>query len=220
MSRLTPLKDNNTSSGGYAWSRLVSNYTGVNFYNYAVNGAVCSNNITPRWYEPIHANFPSLLEYEIAAYINDSQYTTADGPFLNTFQNETAYAVWFGGNDLGVGGFLSDSRVQGNLIPNFIDCIFQALDRIYANGARYLILMNPPPMQLAPLFATPQSSGVSSPDHYWPNKPSNITEVSYRTWETMATVKDVLTYKTPYELLLANRCPGAHFALMDTFTLV
>lgn len=198
----------------------MSDYTGVNFYNYAVNGAVCSNKITPRWYAPINDNFPSLLEYEIPTYIKDSQYNTSSGPFLKGSQNETAYALWFGGNDLGVGGFLSDQQVPGTLIPDFINCLFQAVDAIYANGARYIVLMNAAPMQLAPLFATPENGGVQSGDHYWPDKPSNITEVSYRMWETVATTNDVLYYKVPYELLLANRYPGAHFALMDTYTVV
>jgi hypothetical protein len=198
----------------------VANYTGVNLYNYAVNGAVCSNKITPRWYSAINNYFPSVLEYSIPAYVADSNYTTSGGdPFLNIPPTETAYAVWLGGNDLGVAAFLTDSQIKGKVIHDFVECIYRTFDKIYKNGGRYFVLMNSSPMQLAPLFATPENGGVGS-DHYWIHKPSNITEVSYRMWEHMVMTNDVYKYKTPYELLVANRYPGAHFAIMDTNSLV
>lgn len=198
----------------------MANETGVNLYNYAVNGAVCSNKITPRWYATIDANFPSVLEYSIPAYVADSNYTTSDGEkFLNIPPSGTAYAIWLGGNDLGVGGFLNDAEISGKTIPEFVECIYQAFDKIYQNGGRYFVLMNSSPMQLAPLFATPENGGVGS-DHYWTHKPKNITEVSYRMQEHMLMTNDVYKYKTPYELLIANRYPGAHFAIMDTNSLV
>lgn len=213
-------KNNNTSSGGYIWPRLVANDTGVNLYNYAVNGAVCSNKITPRWYSTINADFPSTLEYSIPAYVADSNHITSDGEqFLNIPPLETAYAVWLGGNDLGVGGFLDDAEIRGKTIPDFVECIYQVFDKIYQNGGRFFVLMNSSPMQLAPLFATPENGGVGS-DHYWIHKPKNITEVSYRMQEHMLMTNDVYKYKTPYELLIANRYSGAHFAIMDTNSLV
>ncbi|KAJ9225003.1 CAZyme family CE16 [Paecilomyces variotii] len=212
--------NNNTSSGGYIWPRLVANDTGVNLYNYAVNGAVCSNKITPRWYSTIHADFPSTLEYSIPAYVADSNHVTSDGEqFLNIPPFETAYAVWLGGNDLGVGGFLDDAEIRGKTIPDYVECIYQVFDKIYQNGGRFFVLMNSSPMQLAPLFATPENGGVGS-DHYWIHKPKNITEVSYRMQEHMLMTNDVYKYKTPYELLIANRYPGAHFAIMDTNSLI
>jgi len=40
----------NTASGGRTWPRFVVQYTDeqLELYDYAVSGAVCSNNITPR----------------------------------------------------------------------------------------------------------------------------------------------------------------------------
>ena len=36
------------ADGGRIWGEYVKQYTGANLYNYAVSGAVCSNDITPR----------------------------------------------------------------------------------------------------------------------------------------------------------------------------
>ncbi|KAL1966150.1 hypothetical protein VTN77DRAFT_4702 [Rasamsonia byssochlamydoides] len=211
---------NNTASGGYTWARYVADYTGANLYNYAVSGAVCSNYITPRIYSTINADFPSVLEYEVPAYIADSKYITPNGTrFLNILPQETVYSIWIGTNDLGVDAFLTDSQVAGKTIPDYIECVYSALDRVYANGARYFVLMNVAPLQLAPLYATAANGGVGA-NNYWPDKPSNWTEISYRMWESVATVNDVYKYQTPYELLVAKRYPGAHFAVMDINALI
>lgn len=193
---------------------------GVNLYNYAVSGAVCSNEITPRTFSTINAPFPSVLEYEIPAYVADSKYITPSGRrFLNIPPLETVYSIWIGTNDLGVDAFLTDSQVANKTIPDYIDCIYSSLDGVYDNGGRFFVLMNVAPLQLAPLYATPEHHGVG-PNHYWPDKPSNLTEVSYRMWEQVATVNHAFKYQTPFELLIAKRYPGARFAVMDMNGLV
>lgn len=50
------------SDGGRIWARYVVQYTNelISLYNYAVSGAVCSNNLTPRWFSAINADFPDL----------------------------------------------------------------------------------------------------------------------------------------------------------------
>ena len=89
-------------------------YTGANLYNYAVSGAVCSNNITPRWLKSIDAPFPSVREYEVPAFIADSQYVEPNGTkFLDIPSDETVYAIWDGTNDLGYYAFIQDEQVQG-----------------------------------------------------------------------------------------------------------
>lgn len=154
------------------------------------------------------------------AYIADSQYITPNGTkFLTIPPDETVYSIWIGTNDLGEAAFLTDSQAPGKLIPDYIDCVFSALDRVYANGARYFVIMNIAPLQLAPLYATPENGGVGSV-YYWPDKPKNLTEISYRMWEQVALVNDVYKYRTPYELFVAKRYPGAHFAIFDTYSLV
>lgn len=213
-------QNNNTASGGYTWARYVANSTGANLYDYAVSGAVCSNYVTPRTAAAINADYPSVLEYEVPAYIADSHYITPNGTkFLNIPPEETVYSIWIGTNDLGEAAFLTDSQVAGKTIPDYIECVYSALDRVYANGARYFVLMNIAPLQLTPLYATPENGGVPA-SYSWPGKPSNLTEVSYRMWEQVVLVNDVYKYQTPYELLVAKRYPGAHFAIFDTYSLV
>jgi hypothetical protein len=160
-----------------------------------------------------------VLEYEVPAYVADSHYISNGKPFLDIPPSETVYSIWIGTNDLGVYAFLTDSQVAGKTIPDYTECVYTALDRVYANGARYFVLMNAIPLQLTPLYATATDGGVGA-NNYWPDKPSNLTAVAYRMWEQVATVNDVYKYQTPYELLIARRYPGAHFAVMDMYSLV
>ncbi|TKA54230.1 hypothetical protein B0A49_12900 [Cryomyces minteri] len=209
-----------TASGGRVWPRYVSYYTGCNIYDYAVSGAVCSNEITPRILNAIHANFPSVKEYEIPAFIADSKYVEPNGQkYMKNPADSTVYSMWIGTNDLGDKALLTDSQVPGKTIVDYTNCVFEQLDSIYANGGRYFVLQNIAPLQLSPLYGLPENGGVG-PSHYWPDKPSNITEVSYRMKESAVTVNDIYKYQVPYELIVANRYPGAHFAVMDMYTLI
>ncbi|KAL2868097.1 SGNH/GDSL hydrolase family protein [Aspergillus lucknowensis] len=211
---------NASASGGYNWGHFASQSADLKRYNYAVSGAVCSNKITPRTFDSIGAPFPSVLEYEIPAYIADSEYITPDGTkFMDAQSEETVYAIWIGTNDVGNGAFLTDAQVNGATIPDYIDCIYEALDRVYANGGRYFVIMNLAPLQLSPQYATPENGGLSSTSYY-PDKGANITEISYRMWETVVTVNSVLQYRTPFEVVIARRYPGAQFAVMDTYGLI
>ncbi|KAH8705196.1 GDSL lipase/acylhydrolase family protein [Talaromyces proteolyticus] len=211
--------NNNTASGGYTWARYVADYTKVNLYDYAVSGAVCSNKITPRWFSSINGDFPSVVEYEVPAYTADSKAYTSNGrPFLDIPPSETVYSIWIGTNDLGVDAFLTDSQVTGKTIPDYVECVFSALDSIYDNGARYFVVQNAAPLHLAPLYATPENGGVYAIQY--PNTTTNGTETSYRMWETVTTVNDVYKYKTPYEVLIQKRYPGAHFAVMDIYSIL
>ena len=59
--------------------------------------------------------------------------------------------MWIGTNDLGVYAFLTDSQVPNKTIVDYIECVFQALDQVYANGGRFFVLQNIAPLQLTPL---------------------------------------------------------------------
>lgn len=168
----------------------------------------------------INAPFPSVLEYEVPAYIADSKHKTDSGkPFMQISSDDTVYSMWIGTNDLGQSAFLTDSQEPNKTIPDYIECIYQAFDQIYNNGGRYFVLMNNAPLQLTPLYATPENHGVHD-NYYWPDKPDNITRVSYRMWEELVNVNRVFKYQTPFELLIARRYPGAFFAVMDMYGLV
>ncbi|EEA28699.1 hypothetical protein TMatcc_002946 [Talaromyces marneffei ATCC 18224] len=208
--------NNNTASGGYTWARYVASDANVNLYDYAVSGAVCSNEITPRWFAHINGNFPSVLEYEIPAYVADSKYTTNGTPFLDIPPSETVYSMWIGTNDLGEAAFLTDSQVPGKTLPDYTECVFSALDKIYANGARFFVLQNVIPLQLVPLYAKPENGGV----YPNPDGATNVTEVSYRMWESVKSVNNIYKYQLPFELLIQNRYPGAKFAFMDMYSII
>ncbi|KAL4946037.1 hypothetical protein BDV06DRAFT_168252 [Aspergillus oleicola] len=213
--------NNESASGGYNWGYFAAEIANLTRFNYAVSGAVCSNHITPRIYDPIGEPWPSVLEYEIPAYIADSKYIDPESgkKFMDIKQDETVYAMWIGTNDIGNNAFLTDSQVPGKTIPDYIECVFQALDGIYANGGRYFVIMNMAPLQLTPQYATPENGGLASTSGY-PDKGANITEISYRMWETVVTVNDVFHYKTAYEAVIASRYPGAQLAIMNTYGLI
>lgn len=214
------------ASGGRPWPQYVKQYTSpsVNLYNYAVSGAVCSNNITPRTYTTINALFPAVQQYEIPAYIADSSYIepTTGHKFLNAPASETVYSIWIGANDLGNNAFITDSQVAGTTIVNYTDCVYAQMKRIYDNGGRYFVLQNVAPLNLAPLYAKPEDGGLKPgpANFYWPNKPANLTEVSFRMEEQVVTVNRIYDFQTPFEVVLKREMPGCRVAVMDMHGLV
>ncbi|KAE8356133.1 hypothetical protein BDV28DRAFT_145477 [Aspergillus coremiiformis] len=211
---------NNSASGGYTWGHYVAQATNSTRHNYAVSGAVCSNKITPRAMSSLNMPYPSVLEYEIPAFIADTRYTDAQGrPFLDIPADDTVYAIWIGTNDLGNYAFLTDSQVRGKTIPDYIECVYEALHRIYQNGGRHFVLMNVAPLQLAPQYALPGHGAVKSLS-WWPDRPSNHTAIHYRMWEQLVTVNEVFGYRTPFEVLGTDRYAGAGIAVMDLYGLL
>ncbi|KAE8383318.1 glycoside hydrolase superfamily [Aspergillus bertholletiae] len=211
---------NSSASGGYIWGHFVASATNATRYNYAVSGGACSNKITPRTMSGLNMPYPSVLEYEIPAFLADSRYVDAQGNrFLDIPADETVYAIWIGTNDLGNYAFLTDSQVRGKVIPDYVECVYQALDRIYESGGRYFVLMNLAPLQLTPQYALPQNGGVTTVS-WWPDKPDNQTLISYRMWEQVVNVNEAFRYRTPFEVLVAERYPEAGVAVMDMYGLL
>lgn len=181
---------------------------------------MCSNNITPRTFTYINADFPDIEQYELPAYLADSKFTTGNGTkFMQDDPSSTVYSFWIGTNDLGVYAFLSDAQVNGTNIEDYVDCVYEQIERVYNNGGRYFVLMNVVPLNLAPLYATPENAGIGA-NHYWPDKPMNLTEISFRMMEQVVGVNAVYKYRTPFEVVIERRYPGAHFAVMDMHGLV
>ena len=94
-----------------------------------------------------------------------------------------------------------------------------ALDELYASGARYFVLHNIAPLQLAPLYANETNMGVVR-SQFWKDKPENRTAIAEKMKEYATTINNVYKYQVPYEALLADRFPGANFALFDVYSLV
>lgn len=211
-----PPRDEKAFGGGYTWSRVVADLTGARFYNYAVAGAMCADNITTHWFEPINDNFPSVLDYEIPAY-------KADVPLPDYFTDRradnTVYALWIGTNDLGIDGFLSDSNVRGTSLTTFVDCVWQTFDNIYETGGRNFVLLNIVPLEHSPAYAPPERGGVG--DHqFWEDKSKyNMTEYAYKMFEYSTSVNTLFDIGAEYHLLLKKRWPGATFTVFDVHSL-
>ncbi|KAK2743705.1 hypothetical protein FQN55_007108 [Onygenales sp. PD_40] len=212
-------ESNSTASGGQSWARYVSQYTDSELYNYAVSGAVCSNDVTPRYFESIDAPFPAVEQYEIPAFIADSEYEDPDSgePALCLPPQHTVYSMWIGTNDLGNDAFMTDSQIEGKSVLDYIECVLQGFDSLFENGARYFVLMNVAPLHLLPQYSTPERGGVNA-TQFWPNKPENITEISYRMQQTVVTVNEILALKV--QLAMKDRYQGANVAIFDTSKLL
>jgi hypothetical protein len=137
-----------TPGGGITWDRWVSNYTGAKLYDYAVSGAVCDNNIIYRYLASINGPFPDVV-YEVNAFIADSKdinaTTHTNTLYTDRKRDNTVYSMWIGTNDLGSYAFLTDSSLNKTTISDYVDCIYNRFDSIYANGGRYFVLMNTAP---------------------------------------------------------------------------
>ena len=162
---------NSTPGGGITWDRWVSIDSGAKLYNYAVSGAVCSNDIIYRYLASIFGPFPDVV-YEVNAFIADTKYINAS-THTNTLYTDrrsdnTVYSMWIGTNDLGTGAFLTDSSLHETTIPDYVDCIYDRFDGIYSAGGRYFVLMNTAPLQLSPLYGMPPYGLTES--HYWDPK--------------------------------------------------
>ena len=223
------------AGGGRTWPRYVVQYTGetkqgkwtpqMTLYNYAVSGAVCSNLITPRYLEYIGENFPAVLEYEVPAFVADLPATKVNStPAVQLYSpkltaQDAVYSLWIGTNDLGIWAFLTDSQIAGKTLSDYTSCIYKVFDKLYARGGRHFVLMNTVPLDLAPLYANDSYHGVG-PNQYWANKTSNHTQIAETMRQYTTSVNNIMKYQTPYEVKVANRYPGAHFALFDTHSLM
>jgi len=213
---------NSTPGGGVTWDRWVSINTGAKLYDYAVSGAVCDNNIVTRFLSTTVGDFPDVV-YEVNAFIADANYvnpsTHTNTLYTNRRSDNTVYSMWIGTNDLGVDAFLTDSSLHETTIPDYVDCIYDKFDKIYQEGGRYFVLMNTAPLQLTPLYGMPGAGGLAA-SSYWPDKPSNISEISGKIKEYTSLVNSIFDYRTPYELVIAKRYPGASIAIFDVHSLI
>ncbi|KAF8243075.1 GDSL lipase/acylhydrolase family protein [Wilcoxina mikolae CBS 423.85] len=197
-----------TYSGGHSWARYVSYYTGATLYNYAVSGAGCSNEITPRYYPAIHGFLPSVTEYEVPAFSAD----LGAGGSLDVDWDSTVVTLWIGTNDLGAQGFLSNSQRKGKIIVDYTRCVFDALKSLYELGARWFVLLNIAPLELAPLYAADSEPG---PDRYWKGKGQNTAQISLMMAEEVAVVNEIFDLRAA-----THKLHDANLAVMDAYGLL
>lgn len=209
-----------SASGGLSWARYASIYSSTKLYNYAVSGAVCSNQVSPRWFAAINAPFPDVAGYEVPAFIADSRHRPANGTkFFSGTAKDTVYAIWIGTNDLGNNAFLTDSQIKGKTLKDYVDCVYSTIDRLYKNGGRKFVLLNLAPLQLLPQYATPENGGLPA-TKFFTDKGSNITEISYRIYESVTTTNQIFAYRTPFETEIAEHWDDAKIVNFDVNSLI
>lgn len=214
------------ATGGRVWARYVVQYTNeaLTLYNYAVDGAACSNQITPRVFNATVPFYPDIDGYEIPAFLADKAKdinVDSGGPYFDpAITDENAvYTIFIGTNDITIGSIFTDSQTPGKTLSDVVDCIYDQMDRIYASGGRYIVLFNIVPLQLTALFGN-ATEGGEAPSYFWTDKPSNLTDVSERMTEYTTSLNTIFDYRTPVEVLLNNRYPGAKIAMFDVNRIV
>ncbi|KAI0537905.1 carbohydrate esterase family 16 protein [Xylaria digitata] len=216
---------NVTAAGGYSWPYFASQKLGAATYNYAVGGAVCSNEIVLRYLDTgsIKFPFPSVIDDEVPTFKADIEYASTH---TNTtfFQDRTpensVYSLWIGTNDLGTGGFLSDQQMPGKTISDYIDCVWSLFDEVYSSGGRRFVLSTQAPLERSPLYASIEHGG-SGDVSYWTNKTAyNTTQYEEKIRESTTTVNTIFDYGAPFQLLVQKRWPGASFTILDAHQII
>ncbi|CAN8102604.1 unnamed protein product [Discula destructiva] len=217
LAGVLPPQSSVTASGGLAWGQYVQQYTGVAYFDYAVSGATCSNEIISRHFSAINKPFPSVVDDQLPSFVADVGVATL---YENRTAENTVYALWIGTNDLGYGAFLTDSQAPGTNITTYIDCVWSVFDTIYSTGGRRFVLLNTAPLQLSPMYAA-QSNGGSGDNQYWANKTLyNETEYQYKMLEYTQLVNRVFDYGVVYQTLAEKRWPGATVDIFDVNSLL
>ncbi|KAK3307519.1 carbohydrate esterase family 16 protein [Chaetomium strumarium] len=208
---------NTTASGGLSWAQYAAQDAGANLMDYAVSGAVCSNEVSPRWLDIINKPFPAVLEDELPSFQADVAYKSL---YPHRTAANTVYAVWIGTNDLGFKAFLSDSQTPGKTISDFVSCVFSVFDHIYKTGGRRFVLLNTAPLELAPLYAEPDNGGTGD-SQFWTDKTQyNITEYGQKMKQYASSVNTMYEYGVPVQVALKNRWPKATFDIFDVHSLL
>ncbi|KAK3374424.1 GDSL lipase/esterase [Lasiosphaeria ovina] len=206
-----------TASGGLTWAQFAAQNAKASLVDYAISGATCSNKIISRYFSAINKPFPSVLDDEIPSFKADVSFKTL---YADRTADNTVYALWIGTNDLGYGGFLSDSQAPGTTITNFANCIWSVFDSIYKTGGRRFVLLNEAPLELSPLYATPQNGGTYD-SQFWGNKTLyNVTEYSYKIKEYTTNVNTIFEYGVPFQHKIKSRWPQATFDIFDVHSLL
>lgn len=162
------------------------------------------------------ADYPDVESYEVPQLITDAKFRYSnDTPALEIEPNHTVYSMWIGTNDLGWGCFLNDAQVPGKTIVDYLDCLYNQIDKIYAKpiNGRYFVLMNIAPLQLAPMYSGVELTNASEPY-------MNYTETHYRMWEQVVLVNEAYEWRTMGEVMVKKRYPGMQVAVMDINSLV
>ena len=177
--------------------------------------------MSPRLFASINAPFPDIDGYELPAFIADSKAYNANGTkFFTGKPDSTVYAIWIGTNDLGNDAFLTDSQAPNKTVADYIDCVYEQVGKLYANGGRYFVLLNLAPLDLLPQYALPSNGGLPATQFFPTKAGKNGTEIHGRMQETVAALNEVYKYRTPFEAQVSRDWHDAKFANFDVNALM
>ncbi|KAL0636824.1 hypothetical protein Q9L58_004182 [Maublancomyces gigas] len=201
-----------TASGGKVWARFAAESTGVTLYNYAVSGAVCSNDLTWRTFPLINRTFPGINDYELPAFKADFPKNS-----LRLDMDETLFTIWIGTNDLGGDAIISGLPDVG--LTNYTSCVIDTMSELYQYGARNFALLNLAPLEHAPVYAPESEGGFAGPSPTWEDRGDNATAISRRMRDLTQGANEIYKYRIPFEVV-AGSLKGAKVAVMDTYGLM
>jgi hypothetical protein len=208
------------SLGGLSWAQYAGIYSNSTLYNYAVGGAVCSNELVERLLPFVNAPSPDVAGYQLPAFIADSNYTTPNGTkFFTGERDTTVYAIWIGTNDLGNNAFFTNDQKKGKTVKDYTDCVYNTIEKLYLNGAQHFVLFNLSPLDILPQYAAPDDGGLSE-TQYFPANGRNVTDTHFRMLETVASLNQVYKYRTPFEAVVSSKYPGIKIVNFDVTSLI
>ncbi|KAJ3714620.1 hypothetical protein DFJ43DRAFT_1007670 [Lentinula guzmanii] len=151
-------QNDTAANGGVQWPWYLGLYGNYTIWNYAVGGAVCSNNLTPLYGEPDVSTGQQawFIQDHIDAYKTSHQKLSLDPSSFVVVQ-------FIGTNDVGIGSFLTTDEAANVSLPDVADCQLNSLKSMHALGARNFILNSLIPLQLTGLY-----SNSSAPTIYYP----------------------------------------------------
>ena len=134
----TPLYAEGRFSNGQVWVEYVAQYLSMGQptpsllggSNYAFNGARAAG-------ESPYGS-PDL-QLQIQDFLNSNQGVAAP---------ENLYVIWAGANDI----FFGAAANESNFIPNALAAVAQAVGQLRSAGARYILVLNLPPLGDTPYF--------------------------------------------------------------------
>lgn len=186
------------ADGGLAWPSYAAQDGGFNLYPFAKSGATCSNNITSR-------PFPSLYESQLPAYLAERANGTLE---LN--EDETAYTLWIGTNDVGTNGLLTGHGAPGVSVVDTTACAVSWVQTMYNAGARNFLFQNMIPLELTVLYSVDTYY-----NHYW------TLERNSTAWNIAMAEVTKAGNAISYLMLqqLATTLPGAHIGYFNSSAL-
>lgn len=210
-------ESNDTFSGGYAWGRLAARAAGARYYDYAVAGAMCDDELVPRRLDAIGAPFPSVAGYQLSAFEADLAWPAL---FPDRTAGNTVYALWIGTNDVGVEGLLGDRQAPGQTVAAWAECLWRVLDRVHAAGGRRFVLLKQLPLAEAPMYATPGRFGRGNGAYLADPGGYDVSVWQRRLEQLVAAANALVDYGVPAQLGPSRRrWPGASVAVLDVHAL-